>query len=463
MKIVTLAVALSALCLMSFAEEPAKAKAAELLTKDEAKEVEAVISSMFEAGFPNTAKASVYVGKISVRATFDPKFPPLPSSASKTQMTLPNSPNMANGFEFEGLHFKLADGSCLISLAYHFKPKGDDVVDFSAATEVNLEKLTATAAAAKAFNAEKDAAKYLDGFVPAHRARATAEMNKYVPVTFYLKLRPDDLPQALVLLHRAGWADAPGASLVVADQRARNYWQLKPWTTAPDGVFDPLGAYPNFKDEEEVWKKSHPQVQPETPQAGLRHALYRWCRAQMMVEQPEDAMLPLNVAAAAAKALVDPKDPQGNGARIDALLAGAKLPVTPGKDADLPARLQSWEARARMPRMMVSGGVGGPAKGSISMSTSFSAPVAAYAPQKADLDALVALLADERPSRFWDFSGPRTVGDNAWRALATLLKSDPRTLAAHAADKPWTAAERKAAAAAVQKWWKDHRKEFVEK
>jgi hypothetical protein len=181
-----------------------------------------------------------------------------------------------------------------------------------------------------------------------------------------------------------------------------------------------------------------------------------------MVESPEDAMLSLDAAAAAAKAMIDPHDPQGNAAKIDALLAGAKLPVAVAEKAGLVERLQSWEARPRMPRMVVGGG-GPQANGSITMSTTFVAPVAAYRPEKKDLDALIALLGDERPSRFFDFNGPRTVGDNAFRAVALLLEADPRKLAGYSVDKPWTAAERKAAAAAVQKWWKEHRKEYLEK
>ena len=112
-----------------------------------------------------------------------------------------------------------------------------------------------------------------------------------------------------------------------------------------------------------------------------------------------------------------------------------------------------------MPRMTVSGnGNGGP-----SISTSFVAPTPAYVPMKSDLDSLVALLDDPRPSRFFDFSGSRPVGDNAWRAVTVLLNSDPRKLAGYPTDHPWTAAECKAAATAVQAWWKEHRKEFVEK
>jgi hypothetical protein len=441
-----------------------KPKPAELLTKEESREVEAILSGMIKAGFPDTVKATVYAGKLKISATFDPKDPPLPSSASKTQMTNPNTMAMTYGYEFDGLHFKLADGSWLIGLLYHFTPKGGDRIDASAAPEVNLAGLTAAAQAAHPFNAEKDAAKYLDGIVVSQRPRARAEMDCFAPLTRFLKLRPDEIAPALVLLYRAGWTDAPAASLVIADQRARSYWQLKPWNTT-EATFDPTGEYPGAKAEEEAWRKTHPQYESEAPQTALRRALFRWCRAQLMVESPEDALLSPAAAGAAAKLCIEPKDPQGNAARIDALLAGMKLPVTPAKNAGLAERLQSWEGHARRPRMVVNNPAqeaGGDGK-SISIGTSFQAPVMAYTPQKSDLDALVALLGDERPSRFWDFSGPRTLGDNAWRAIAVLLKADPRTLAGIPTDKPWTAAECKSAAAAFQAWWKAHRAEQVDK
>ena len=53
----------------------------------------------------------------------------------------------------------------------------------------------------------------------------------------------------------------------------------------------------------------------------------------------------------ATKAAVDPKDPQRNAARIDAMAAGARLPVKVAADAPLTARLQSWENRPRRPRI----------------------------------------------------------------------------------------------------------------
>lgn len=433
--------------------------AGDLLSPAEKKNVDAVITAVVAAGFPDGGKAAVHSGRLSISATIDSakEQPPLPTDASRTQMTVPNSTKVTYGYEFDGVHAKLADGTWLVSLLYRYKPGPEDKIDDSKAPAVDVGALTAAAAKAFPFDAEKDAGKWLDGVAPAARARAAAEMNVYVPVTKYLKLLPDAMAPASVLLHRAGWADAAGLSLSMADQRARSYWQLRPWKPG-EPAFDPTGAYPKAKDEEEAWKKASPQPPAEAPDVALRHALYRWCRAQIMADE---SILTPAVAAACCKAVLDPKDPQGNGPRADALLAGSKLPVTPAENATLVERLQSWEARPRMPKMSVKGG--GQHGNSVTMSTGFFAPVPAYQPKKEDLDALVALLGDERPTRFWDFAGPRTLGDNAWRALSALLEADPRTLAKIDVDKPWTAAERKSAASAFQKWWKEHRKDHVGK
>lgn len=431
-----------------------------LLSREEAKAVEAVITSVVSAGFPDAAKGEVRSGKLEITANFDPaqEPAPLPTNASTTQMTIPGSTKVAYGFTFDGLHVRLADGSWIVALRYRFKPRSGDRVEEVGAPLVDLAGLTAAAAAAKPFHAETDAAAWLEGLAPSCRARAAQVMNLLVPVTYRLKLNADALAPAIVLLYRAGWPDAGAASLSLADQRARNYWQLRPWTD-PDGTFDPTGAYPRAKEEESAWKAAHAQVEPEPAPVALRRALFRWCRAQIMAQ---DALLPPEVAAAACRATLDPKDPQKQAGRISALLAGSKLPVTPPANADLATRLASWEPRPRAPKMIVRGG-GEAGGGTLSMSTGFTAPVAAYTPKKEDLEGLVELLADERPSRFWDYTGPRSVGDNAWRALAALLEADPRTLAKVATEKPWTSSERKAAAVAVQRWWKDHRKDFIGK
>ena len=437
----------------SFAEE-----AKNLLTKEVSVEVRAVIDAMLKGGFPDAKDATVYVGQLSVSAKFDPsKGMPLPSSASDSQMTHSGSPLMTYGYKFSGLHFKLADGSWIVSLSYHFKPGKDDKVNEKECKQIDVKAITADAAAAAPLDAEKQATQWLAKAAPAQRARCAATMNRLIPVSQYLEIGSEDMPVALLLLDRAGWGDAAEISLGIADQRSRNYWQLRPWTEA-ESAFDPTGVYPNSKKEQSDWEAAHMPFVSEPPADAFRRAMFRWDRMQIYSNEPEDALVSADVAIAIGKATLDPKDPQNNLARITALAASNKLPVSADEKADLPKRLQSWEARAREPRMVVAGNAG-----ESSITTSFAAPVASYTPISSDLDALVQLLADERPSRFADFSGPRTLGDNAWRAVTVLLKDDPRKLAGHPTDKPWTSDERIAAAKAVQEWWKTHRGEFVDK
>jgi hypothetical protein len=428
--------------------------ALQVLTADEARDVGDVISAAVKAGFPDGAKAALFSGKVKISATFDPakEAAPLPADLSTMQMTVPNSTKMTYTYAIDGNHLKFADGSWLLSFAYRFKVREGDSLTTDDAKAIDLATLTADAAKDHPFDAVKEASGWLDKVAPAHRDRAAKAMNQFVPVSYFLKLSREDQVPAIVLLHRAGWTDAAALSACVADQRIREFWLQRPWVE-PDFLFDPTGAYPTAKERDDAWKKTKAPFVPETPAAALRRALFRWCQSQLTSEEP--ALAP-EVAAAVCKAMLDPKDPQGHKARVEALLAGAKLPVTVAANADVATRLASWEARPRQPKMKVTGGGN-------SMQTTFEAPPPAYAPDKKDLDALVALLGDDRPSRFWDFCGPRSLGDNAWRALATLLEKDPRALAGVATEKPWTTAERKSCAAALQRWWKEHRAEFIDK
>lgn len=79
-------------------------------------------------------------------------------------------------------------------------------------------------------------------------------------------------------------------------------------------------------------------------------------------------------------------------------------------------------------------------------------------PWKAEhLDDLVALVGDERPSRWFDRGIPRSLGDNALRALAWYWGVDPRRLIGRDPSVTWSAAERAATATALQAWWRTAR------
>jgi len=357
------------------------------MTDSETKAVDAVVAAAKGAGFPDAKGATVYAGKISVLATFDPAKPaPLPSAASTMQESIPNSKDMTYGYTFEGLHFKLADGSWIISTAYRFKPGDGDKVDVADAKAVNLDTLLEDAAKEVPIDAEKDAGKYLDTFVPQERARAKETITRMAPVVQYLHMGREDTIPAVVLLQEAGWKHSGELSLVIASTRASSYWQLYPWTVTGT-TFDPTGEYAELNAQEAAWRKTHPPLTSEAPAVALRRGLFRWCRGQMN-QAGEPELLPLEVATAVSKVMVEPGDPQHFAALVDVQAAGMRLPVTPPEKADLAARLASWELRGRQPQMVVSSGGG--AGGVVSMSTSFSMPVAAYVPEKGDLDALVA-------------------------------------------------------------------------
>lgn len=75
----------------------------------------------------------------------------------------------------------------------------------------------------------------------------------------------------------------------------------------------------------------------------------------------------------------------------------------------------------------------------------------------AEMDALVRLVDDPRPCRWIDGTTPRTLGDNALRAIASLLGFDPRVVIARDLAASWDAQERHATAAALAAWWDGNR------
>jgi hypothetical protein len=342
------------------------------------------------------------------------------------------------------------DGSWILGLTKRFTPDADDRVDAGRAPAVVAERLTAAAQAAHPFD-KATISEWLEGFQAGDREAAGAGVALMGPVSEHLGLHTNFFAPAVVMLHRAGWRDATLACVAIAGARAGEYWQLRPWVE-PDGTFDPTGAYPDMEATEEAWRKAHPRLTLEPPATALRRAMHRWCRNELMHDV---RLLSPRVAAAVCLATLDPGDPQRHAPRIAALSAAAGIPAEPGPSADLAGKLASWSLPGR-PRMVVSSTNDG-----AGMTTSFVEPKPAYKPERKDLDALMALLSDDRPSRFIDFSGARSIGDNAFRAVAEILDADPRALAKHPVTAPWTPAERKKAATAVQAWWKDHRAEHV--
>ena len=74
-----------------------------------------------------------------------------------------------------------------------------------------------------------------------------------------------------------------------------------------------------------------------------------------------------------------------------------------------------------------------------------------------DADALVALCGNPQPCRWLDQGRPRTLGDNALRALAVLMSCDPRVVVGREPLAVWDANERAATATAIQAWWRTNK------
>ena len=74
------------------------------------------------------------------------------------------------------------------------------------------------------------------------------------------------------------------------------------------------------------------------------------------------------------------------------------------------------------------------------------------------ISELVALAGDQRTSRWVDGEYPRTVGDNALRALTERFFCDPRVLIDRDPLAPWTDEERIATVKALQAWWSANQK-----
>jgi hypothetical protein len=408
-------------------------------------EIEALAAKLVKLGYPDCAGAEITCGKATVNATVHgDEEPPFSTRLSKSQMTSQDGGTIYS-FEFNGMHVHLADGTWLLGLRY--RSKNDKlVIKIDDAKAIDPATLTASAAQENPYKVEQGA-KFLEQIPEDQRAMVDKTLQITVPVSFKLKLRPDDMPLATIVLALNGWKDAAWSAQSVAVIRSRDYWQQQYWSGKLPS-FDPTGEY---KDRDHVvteWRSAHPKPQIESAEVGLRRALHREFR--MWLAQPDPAWaLDAKQTKAAAIAMLDPADPQKITARIEALYEAQTIPKNPPADAPLAEKLRSWSATTGTPEFRVKS-----AKDGTSMSTTFSDTQPAYVPAEQDIAELVKLVKDDRTSRLVDFSGARTVGDNALRALAVVLQRDPRSEASMADMEPWTSERRHQTAQALEKWLK---------
>jgi hypothetical protein len=299
--------------------------------------------------------------------------------------------------------------------------------------------------------------KWFENVPPARRAAMKMGAKLSVPLWRYFDLHPNEPTLGTCFLLRAGLDDAGLLTYVIADARCRDYWRMRYWSGSAY-PFDPSGEYAGLDQLAENWPPSGEPYPAEAPSVAFRRDLHRYF---FHLLRQSDEIYPVDKVAALAYATVDPGDPQQIKKRIDAVVAARKIAKEPPKDADLATRLMSWgEPDAEQSNFQVLNTGNDQQPG---ITTVFMAKKSAYTPQRNDLPKLFALLSDDRPTRWIDFQGARCVGENALRAIASIMEENPLKLFNLADLKPWTAQRRTEANQALVKWWETNGREYLSK
>ena len=163
------------------------------------------------------------------------------------------------------------------------------------------------------------------------------------------------------------------------------------------------------------WPYTGARSYPEAAQ-GLRRLISGWFRARLAhAHDPVEA----GRWALAALDILDPSDRPAAQPLIVLLEALSSMPRRSLESAPLALRLQAWSGEAE------------------DDTTGAYRELDPVPCRRSDTPALIALLDDERPCRWWQGQWiPRRLGDNALRALGELWRFDWRDLVA---DDPWVA------------------------
>ncbi len=443
------------------------------LTPAERAPIDRLVDALFATGVPDTRGALVLIGEIVVSE-------PAPEDDPRHHINSisPGDPEerVEDGVRtstWRGTHLLLKDGRYLLQLTSLVGAKSGRTI--TPATDI--KRLTPAEAAIHLMKTRK-AEEVLDVDEQAWLAIFTPEARKRM-----MELRPLVVPiaglndnfwnagLALPLLYRAGF---PGAAEqmylnglaqlwpsyaryrdrvapLILDHENHSWreWQEgeadeserdpKKWMEAHKGAFSIPDASETNSTQIADWFRQL-AVDKTTREA------FGFTLAQ--VKQHSLAFLP---QARRAKAQAD----------LDLLMAGLALPDKVPANADLATQLQSWNpsegyddsdepdddnqlSEAMIAQM--------PAEVQAEFRKRAEARQA-WKPSEADAAGLVALLGDPRPCRWLDEQTPRTLGDNALRALSRLMRFDPRLLVGRNPQAPWTAEERNATATAIRAWW----------
>ena len=238
-----------------------------------------------------------------------------------------------------------------------------------------------------------------------------------------------------------------------------------------------------FEDEEiELWIRAAQSRSAQAPLAltlipvttVLRRECHWWFRQRLIEAKPAAAP----TLAAAALAMLTAEDRMRAAEDIARLLARAGISEHPAPGAGLAERLAAWdlgpfntrepwmitewdsiipltpaELRERFPAQVPGGELGDhPLYDQNEILRSCAGEIA----------GLVDLLGSSAPSRWLESGTPRTLGDDALRALTLLWSVDPRVLVGRDRSAAWTPEEREATATEVQRFWRAQRENGID-
>lgn len=425
------------------------------LPTDERRAIDQLVDKLFANGLPDTKGAKYFVGPARVTQRFDPDLtqPLLPMEFCVMQSTVPDSKEMEYVFEIPGPHFELRDGRWLLGLDYLIDAKKTSRLQTKKGSS---RKLAGAAELAREQFPYAPAPDFDEWFanVSAPDLQALKDgVKNGVPLWQYFQLPRNDTAVGVMYLLRAGAEDASVLSYTVADTRCRDYWRMNYWS-GEEGPFDPTGKYAGLEKVADIWQSKQEKCVAESPSQAFRRDLHRYFFYQL--RQPNSEFSD-DTLAALATATLDPDDPQHLAKRLQMLVASKRIAETPPPNATLVDRLKAWGAPQSTMKVTNT-----PQGANPGLTTVFEQSTPAYEPKQQDLQALFALLDDDRPTRFVDYQGARTVGENALRAIAVILDTNPLSLVESESLEPWTPERRRTVNRALLEWWKSNQDKYRE-
>jgi hypothetical protein len=430
------------------------------MPEDQRQGLLALVDRAIAAGLPDAKGGALYMGTLLVSRT---------DEAAPAEAKAPGLRPGSGPLTYKGLHLKLSDGTWVVYLQWVIAGTKDVTVVEKDMEPIAIDQVmerARTEAATKGIDlrpsSQRDDLKIF-------AADQLPILDAFITMNAIYSLLNDNTGMAVPAVHlmRLGMPNAESLALISS---LRMIWLDDNegfWSGAPAPLhLLPVDQAAFNRQRQERFADLHDLRVPD-PVPSLRRFLELQFLGQLGSEDPRFRFLPIEQAASAVIAMLDPVDPATPAvtASIIAAKGCVQLPRQAPAGADIATRLMSW---------------GGPPAGGqrsgvqlddatleryaqltdedlAKLSEPIRTAVAAYRQgprfSAADLGALVSLAGDTRPSRWIDANRGRTVGDNALHVMATVLGCDPRALIHRDVHAPWTDAERIATARDLAAWW----------